>query len=186
MSEQPAETPPGGGGKKILGMRPRTFYIMMGAAIIGGLGYAWYKNYKAGKAAAAAPPATTASGTGNTDYSGALSTLQTELESVLAGQGGTTATGTTTTTTGTGTGTSGPAVVMSLPDGSGGWEQVSFPDQAAVDAWTAWNQGFFNNNRAQATRSQWNSELTSLGVKRTDGQPLAPPSTKTGNPYDAR
>lgn len=80
---------------------------------------------------------------------------------------------------------SGGTVIMSLPDGSGGWEQVSFPSQNAYNAWVAWNQSFVQNGNAQATRSQWNTELTSLGVTRTDGQPLAPPSTKTGNPFDA-
>lgn len=80
---------------------------------------------------------------------------------------------------------SGGTVIASLPDGSGGWEQVSFPSQNAYNAWIAWNQTFVNNGNAQATRSQWNTELTSLGVTRTDGQPLAPPSSKTGNPFDA-
>lgn len=186
MSEQPAAAPSGGGGKKILGMKPRAFYITMGAAVVAGLAYYWYKNYKASKTAAAstASTATTAGSNNPIDQSGELSVIQTELESLLQGQGAPATTGTTGTSGGTTT-TTGTPVTMSLPDGSGGWEQVSFPSQAAVDAWTAWNQAFVNDNHAQAYRSQWNTELTSLGVTRTDGQPLAPPSNKTGNPYDA-
>lgn len=181
MSEQPAA--PSGGGGKILGMRPVVFYLAVGGtAVAAGLFYYWQKNRKA-QAAAATAATSTASTTGSVDYSGELSVLQTELEALLAQQGqGTTTTTTTPPPATTGT---GPPVVMSLPDGSGGWEQVQFPNQAAVDAWTAWNQAFYNDNHAQAYRSQWNQELTKLGVVRTDGQPLSPPSTKTGNPYDA-
>jgi hypothetical protein len=81
----------------------------------------------------------------------------------------------------------GPAIIMPIPDGSGGWERVTFPDQAAVDAWNQWNATFAANHggRTQAYRSEWNTELTSLGVVGTDG-PLKPPSTVTGNPYDAK
>lgn len=90
------------------------------------------------------------------------------------------------TTPGGGTATTGPEIIMSLPDGSGGWEQVTFPNQAAVDAWNQWNANFAadHGGRTQAYRSEWNTELTSLGAVGTNG-PLKPPSTVTGNPYDA-
>lgn len=82
----------------------------------------------------------------------------------------------------------GGAVVIDLPDGSGGWENVRFPTLDAYNQWLKWNQDFAANHggRTQAYRSEWNTELTSLGVVRTDGQPLTPPSNKTGNPYDAQ
>lgn len=180
MSEQPTAAP--GGGKKIFGL-PRNIVIIGGITFVAVLGYLWWKRAQSSAAATTASASTTAATAQQpTDYAGQLSVLQTELEALLAGQGQ----AGSTTGTGTGTTATGTPVIMSLPDGSGGWEQVKFPSQSAVDAWTAWNQGFVNNNNAQASRSQWNSELTSLGVTRTDGQPLAPPSTKTGNPYDAR
>ena len=191
MSEQPAAPRPAAGGGKILGMKPATAYLVIGGvALLGAIGFIMWRRYSAATSAAtaaAAAPATTTTGTG-IDQPGGLSAIQAELEALLqqnAASGtttGTTTTGTTGTTTGTQT--SGPPVIMSLPDGSGGFEQVSFPNQAAVDAWTAWNQAFVNDNHAQAYRSQWNQELTSLGVTRTDGQPLTPPSTTSSNPYD--
>ena len=81
----------------------------------------------------------------------------------------------------------GPAVIVSIPDGSGGWERVTFPNQDAVTAWDVWNEQFAQNNggRTQAYRSEWNAEITRLGGVGTDG-PLKAPSTATGNPNDAR
>jgi hypothetical protein len=80
----------------------------------------------------------------------------------------------------------GPAVIVSIPDGSGGWERVTFPNQAAVTAWDVWNEQFAQNHggRTQAYRSEWNAELQSLGAVGTDGS-LKGPSNVTGNPYDA-
>jgi hypothetical protein len=79
------------------------------------------------------------------------------------------------------------AIIQSLPDGSGGWESVTFPNQAAWDAWTMWNQNFAatHGGRTQAYRSEWNQKLTELGAFGTNG-PLKPPSNVTGNPNDAR
>ncbi len=86
-----------------------------------------------------------------------------------------------------GTTPAGPQIIISIPDGSGGWERVTFPNQGALDAWTAWNANFASahGGRTQAYRSEWNTELTSLGAVGTDG-PLKPPSNVTGNPYDAQ
>jgi hypothetical protein len=90
--------------------------------------------------------------------------------------------GTTTTAPPT---EAGGTVTMSLPNAGGtSWEQVVFPNQAAVDAWNAWNQQFVNDNGAQAYRSQWNQELTSLGVTGVNGAPLTPPNPNSPNPYD--
>jgi len=79
-------------------------------------------------------------------------------------------------------------VILDLPDGSGGFEKVSFPSLDVYNQWQQWNKDFAANHsgRTQAYRSEWNTELTSLGVTRVDGQPLTPPSTKTGNPNDAK
>jgi hypothetical protein len=92
---------------------------------------------------------------------------------------------------GTGNGTTPPltegggTVTMSIPNAGGqSWESVVFPNQAAVDSWTAWNQAFVNNNNAQAYRSQWNTELTSLGVTGVNGAKLTPPNPNSPNPFD--
>ena len=85
-----------------------------------------------------------------------------------------------------GTAPSGPALIESLPNAGGTtWERVTFPSQAAWDQWTAWNAGFAaaHNGRTQAYRSEWNTELTSLGAFGTDG-PLTPPDPSSPNPYD--
>ena len=80
---------------------------------------------------------------------------------------------------------SGGTVTISIPNAGGqSWESVVFPNQAALDAWNAWNQAFVNNNNAQAYRSQWNAELTKLGVKGVNGAALTPPDPNSPNPYD--
>jgi hypothetical protein len=168
VSEQPAETAPSGGGKQILGMRPRTFYIMMGAAVVAGLGYYWYKNYKAGQAAAAAPATTTASGTGNTDYSGELSAIQTELEALMQQQN--TGTTTPTPTPTPATTPSGP-VSVAVPNGSGGWMNYTFPTQAALDTFYK-NIGVTNGAYPNGIGTQqFLSALQAVGATPLAGSP---------------
>ena len=80
----------------------------------------------------------------------------------------------------------GPPVIEQLPNAGGqSWESVTFPNQAAWDAWTQWNQDFAANHdgRTQAYRSEWNEELASLGATGTNG-PLTPPDPSSPNPYD--
>lgn len=96
---------------------------------------------------------------------------------------GTTSTSSTPTSTVPSSGSG--SITMSLPNAGGqSWESVIFPNQAAVDAWTQWNQSFVNNNNAQATRGQWNTELTSLGVTGVGGAALTGPNPNSPNPYD--
>jgi hypothetical protein len=112
VSEPSIESPPApkGSGAKLFGLNRNTV-IIVGLATLAGVAYYIWKSRK-DAAATASTSSTQPGGTtgecmdanGNptpcedmagVDYSGQLSVLQTELESVLAGQG----TGTTTTTT---------------------------------------------------------------------------------------
>lgn len=135
MSEQPTAVP-GGGGKRLFGL-PRNVVIIGGVVFVAALGFIFWRRYQANAAAAASNSASTtaASTTGPTDYAGQLSVIQSELEALLAQQGGTGAT--TGTTTGTGTGTTTPPagtpVSVDVPDGTGWWMKVTFPSQAALD-----------------------------------------------------
>jgi hypothetical protein len=83
------------------------------------------------------------------------------------------------TNTGTGTTTAGPPVVVRMPDGRLGWEDVTFPNQGAADAWTAWNVA---QHGGQGTRSAWNAELQLLGA--TGWLPVVPynPAAPLGTP----
>lgn len=117
MSEPSTEVPaaPKGGGAKLFGMN-RTTVIVVGLATLAGVGYYIWKSRKDAAAATTANPNQQTGTTGEctdangnptpcedmagVDYAGQLSVLQTELESLLAGQGtAATGTGTTTTTT---------------------------------------------------------------------------------------
>lgn len=133
MSEQPT-APPGGGGK-ILGMSRPVFYLAVaGVAVVAGLFYYWQKNRTA-QATAAANTASTTAQNSSVDYSGELSVIQTELESIMQ----TLSTGSGTTTTApppppppTQTQT-GPPVSVAVPNGTGGWMNYTFPNQAALN-----------------------------------------------------
>ena len=116
----------------------RKYWWVGALALAGGLGYFWWKNRSS-----TASSSTTASGTSSStdasgiDYSGELSVIQSELESVLAGQGGTGTSGGTSggggisgTTSGT-TGSSGSGGTSnggSTPPPSGGTGTVPPPD----------------------------------------------------------
>lgn len=131
-----ARKPAPGGGKRILGMKPMTAYLVFGGVLLAGIGIYLWKQHQAAAAAAAAPAADTNTngdctdsqgntvpcpGDGDQDYSGELSAIQTELESVLAAQGATTTTGTTTTST------TGKGVVPNLM----GLQSVAAQNEAA-------------------------------------------------------
>jgi hypothetical protein len=136
------------GEKKIFGIN-RNIVLVGGATFAIAIGYILYQRYKASQAAAAAAAAGTSTSsatgtgattdTGSTDYSGELSVIQTELESVLANQGSaslqTTGTGTTTTTTGTGTGTT--TTTTGAPAAPTGGHVVSVDNNDATVAWNA-------------------------------------------------
>jgi hypothetical protein len=93
VSEQPTATArPTSGGKKILGVPRTTFFIALGGAVVVGLAFYWWRNYQAGKNAAQTNAASTTD-TGNVDTSGQLSTIQTELETLLEEEGATTTAG---------------------------------------------------------------------------------------------
>jgi hypothetical protein len=127
------------------------------------------------------------------------SMLQTALQAVNSGayqpspysvppsqNTGTTSTSSTPTTSVPSTPAAG-SVSISIPNGALGWETAVFPTQAALDAWNTWNADFAQNHggRTQAYRSEWNTELTSLGAYNGTGGPWNPPTQGTGNPYDA-
>jgi hypothetical protein len=178
MSESYPEPRSSGGGNILTRkLGPLPVWGWMGIGLVAAIG--WYMIQK--KKTPAATTAQSAS-SGTTDTSLIPQFVNQVYTNGRPPSGHNPRAGTTTTAPPT---ESGGSVIMSIPDGSGGWEQVSFPNQAAVDKWNAWNQAFVNDQHAQAYRSQWNTELTSLGVTRTNGQPLAPPSSVTGNPFDA-
>lgn len=103
---------------KILGLQPRTAAIAGGGILAAAVGYFWWRNRQSSSAPAAASGTGTTGCTDSTgasvpcpdasgiDYSGELSVIQSELESLLAaeGQSGSSSSGTgtgTTTVTGT-------------------------------------------------------------------------------------
>lgn len=100
MSEQPAAVPSAGGGKKILGVPRNTFFIIIAAGAVVGVGFLLWRKYQAGAQASTA--ASSAAPAGDVDQSGELSTIQTELEALLQQQGATTPSGGGTTTGGGG------------------------------------------------------------------------------------
>lgn len=154
MSEQPtAEArPSGGGGKKILGVPRTTFYLALGGAVIVGLAFYWWRNYQAGKQSAATTAASTTD-TGNVDTSGQLSTIQTELETLLQEQGATATAGTGQTGGGGGwdsgggsgdsgsggsaSGSGGSAGTGGPSGGPGGGHVVKVNNNDATIAWNA-------------------------------------------------
>lgn len=104
MSESAPE--PGGGGRKILGLKPRTAALAGGGIFAVALAYLWWK--RRGAAAKPTVSSSASSSTSGIDYGGELSVIQSELEDLLAAEGqGSTGTGTGTTTGGAGTGTTG-------------------------------------------------------------------------------
>jgi hypothetical protein len=95
-----------------MGLKPRTALIVAGGALAAGIAFFWWRNRQSSQASQSA----TSSSTGCTDsqgnsvpcpdstgvdYSGELSVIQTELETLLSEEGGTTAGGGTGTTTAT-------------------------------------------------------------------------------------
>ena len=110
-----SEAPGGAGGFR---STIRRYWWVGALALAGGLGYFWWKNRQS---AASSSTSTTDAGTSSTDtsgidYSGELSVIQSELESVLAGQGGTSSGGTSSG----GSGTSGTTSGTTGSSGSGG------------------------------------------------------------------
>lgn len=104
MADEPETATTGG---RILGLRPRTALITAGLALGGALAYMWWRNRQASAAASTAATSTTGCTDANgnavpcpdssgVDYSGELSVIQTELESLLASQAGDTDTDTDT------------------------------------------------------------------------------------------
>ena len=108
MSETAPERP---GGRKILGLQPRTAAIAGGGIFIAAVIYILWKRKQA--ATPATTSASASSSTSGIDYGGELSVIQSELENLLAAEGQEPSTGSTgsgsggTTTGGTGTGTTG-------------------------------------------------------------------------------
>lgn len=90
-----ADQAPAGRGT-FLGLRPRTALIVAGVAVAGGVVFFWWRSRQAAKAAPPASSTGCTDSSGNAvpcpdasgiDMSGQLSVIQTELESLLAGEG---------------------------------------------------------------------------------------------------
>jgi len=198
MSESPSgptqhHQPEKAGGPNTKGMFNGKYkwYLIGGVAVIAVLVFVFVK-----KSNTNATTSTTGATSSSLDPT-TESALQSALQAVSAGQfsGSSGAAGTTnnyysgTTSPSGPTSTGGSAasnpLTISLPNAGGqSWESVVFPNQGAYDSWTQWNQGFVNNNNAQATRTQWNNELNSLGVTGVNGAALTPPNSASPNPYD--
>jgi hypothetical protein len=92
MSEM---TGPPAGGKKILGLKPKTLIIGSVVLFGGVLGYLWWRSRQA-KASSSASTGTSASASAGAYNAATLAGLQDELEELLSQQGGSASTGTGT------------------------------------------------------------------------------------------
>jgi len=160
MSEQPtadARPTPSSGGKKILGVPRTTFYLLVAGAVVVGLAFYWWKNYQSAQQASTA---STASGTdtGNVDTSGQLSTIQTELETLLEEEGATT----TTSTSGSG-GSSG---------GGTGWGNGG--------GWSGGTSGSGSGSSGSSSSGSSGSTSSGSGSASVNGNGSAP-VTSTGS-----
>jgi hypothetical protein len=117
MSEM---TGPPAGGKKILGLKPKTLIIGSVVLFGGVLGYLWWRSRQA-KASSSASTGTSASASAGAYNAATLAGLQDELEELLSQQGGSASTGTgagggsTLTTTPTTTSNPPPAKTTTPP-----------------------------------------------------------------------
>ena len=100
MSEM---TGPPAGGKKILGLKPKTLIIGSVVLFGGVLGYLWWRSRQA--KASSASTGTSASASAGAYNAATLAGLQDELEELLSQQGGSAGTGTSAGGGGTSTGT---------------------------------------------------------------------------------
>jgi cytoskeletal protein RodZ len=116
MSEMPAGPAPGG--RKILGLKPKTLLIGGGVLFLGVLGYLWWRS-KHASSASSASTTTSASASAGAYNAATLAGLQDELEELLSQQGGSSAsTGTSSgggSGGGTGTTTSPPPTKTTTP-----------------------------------------------------------------------
>jgi Fibronectin type III domain len=108
-----------GGGRKILGLKPKTAMIGGGIILALAIGYLlWKRSQSSAAATTAATTDTTGSSDSGVDYGGELSVIQSELEDLLAAEGTEPSTGTGTGTgtgSGTGTGTTGGGTTTKTP-----------------------------------------------------------------------
>jgi hypothetical protein len=111
--------PPAAGGKKILGLKPKTLIIGSVVLFGGVLGYLWWRSRQA--KASSASTGTSASASAGAYNAATLAGLQDELEELLSQQGGSASTGTgagggsTLTTTPTTTSNPPPAKTTTPP-----------------------------------------------------------------------
>ncbi len=103
MSEPMPE--PGGGGGRILGLRPRTALIAGGVILAAARGYfLWKQKQSSSSGAASASASSSTAGAYGVDYGGELSVIQSELEGLMAAEGQEPATSSGGTGGGTGSG----------------------------------------------------------------------------------
>jgi hypothetical protein len=158
MSEQPAA-----GGKKILGVPRTTFFLAVGSAVVIGLAFYWWRNYQAGKQSATAA-STGTTDTGNVDTSGELSTIQTELETLLEEEGATT----TSSSGGTGWGS------------GGGWSGGTTSGGGS----SSWGGGSSGSSSSGSGSSSGSTGSSSSG-SGVNGSGSPPVSTSTGSSTSA-
>ena len=121
---------PAPGGRKILGLSPRTALIVLGVAVAGAAAYLLWRRHQSSSTASTATSSTASGGYG-IDYGGELSTIQSELEDLLAASGqpagGGSGTGVTTPAPGQGSGGSGVGNVDTKPPGVGSAGEGTVP-----------------------------------------------------------
>jgi hypothetical protein len=169
MSEQPAAVArPAAGGKKILGVPRTTFFLAVGSAVVIGLAFYWWRNYQAGQQSATAA-STGTTDTGNVDTSGELSTIQTELETLLEEEGATT----TSSSGGTGWGS------------GGGWSGGTTSGGGS----SSWGGGSSGSSGSGSSSSGSGSSSGSTGSSSSgpgvNGSGSPPVSTSTGSSTSA-
>lgn len=116
-----SEAMPEPGGRRILGLRPRTALIAGGVILAAALGYfLWKRKQSSSSGAASASASSSTAGAYGVDYGGELSVIQSELEGLMAAEGQEPAASGGGTGTGGGTGSGKIPPTYKPPVSSGG------------------------------------------------------------------
>ena len=119
---------PAGGGRKILGLKPKTLLIVGGITLAAAVGYFWWKRTHSSGSAATSSTAVTSTSTAS---GGQLAEIQSELDYLLAQQGAGSTTGSGgSSTTGTGGGTSSVPTTTTTPPPATGTTPAPAPKTA--------------------------------------------------------
>jgi len=123
-------SPEPAGGRKILGLKPKTALIVGGVVLAAAVGWFWWKRtHSPGSSAATSSTAVTSTSTAS---GGQLAEIQSELDYLLAqqGAGSTTGSGGGGSTTGTGVGTSSVPTTTTTPPPATGTTPAPAPKTA--------------------------------------------------------